>query len=245
MAVVLLRKLAVALLCAASLGAGAAAVQPDLPRVEDLIRDRTNDFRREQGLGAVEVEAKLEAAARYFAEFMARNDRYGHQADGREPADRASRHGYDHCFVAENLSYQYSSADFHTMDLAQRYVEGWKASPGHRRNMLAPHAVDTGVAVARSEKSGRYYAVQIFGRSKARSMEFRITNGARETVTYRVSETGFSLDPGDARIHTLCAPEEVTLVTAREAQPSKVTPKNGERLVAVREPGGLAIRAGR
>jgi uncharacterized protein YkwD len=42
-------------------------------------------------------------------------------------------------------------------------VEGWKRSPGHRRNLLAREATQTGVAVARSDQ-GYYYAVQLFGR---------------------------------------------------------------------------------
>jgi hypothetical protein len=225
---------------AAAFGALAA---PDLPRVEEIVRDRTNDFRREQGLAALATHARLQAAARYFAEYMARTDRYGHEADGKEPSERARRHGYDYCFVAENISYQYSSEDFTTSDLARRYVEGWKGSPGHRRNMLAPIATDTGVAVRRSAKSGRYYAVQMFGRPDSASVEFRVTNAARDTVRYAVGGKAFTLAPGAARIHTQCGPEELVLVSARERERAKVTPRNGDRWVVAREPGGLALRA--
>ena len=245
MAAVLLRKLSGVLLLLAAAGAGAAFGQhPDLARVEAIIVERTNDLRREHGLRPVDADARLEAAARYFAEYMARSDRYGHDADGKAPADRASRHGYDYCLVAENISYQYSSADFGTADLARRYVEGWKESPGHRRNMLAPAATDTAVAVARSAKSGRYYAVQMFGRPKALGVEFRISNAARETVSYRVAEEAFTLGPGATRIHTRCAPDEVSLVAARGTHSRTATPRNGERLTVIREPGGLALRAG-
>ena len=240
MGLVLLRKLAMGMVAFAALGAAAA---PDLARVEAIIVDRTNDFRREMGLGGVDSDAKLEAAARYFAEYLARHDRYGHQADGKEPVDRTVRHGYDHCFVAENISYQYSSADFATTELAQRYVEGWKNSPGHRRNMLAPAATDIAVAVARSQKSGRYYAVQMFGRPRSRSVEFRITNNARQMVSYRLQDEEFSLAPGEGRIHTQCAPAELALAT-RGAKALRVTPRSGEHLRVVREAGGLALRSG-
>ena len=48
---VLLRKLARGVIAAAALAAGGALAQrPDLARVEGLIRDRTNDFRREYRL---------------------------------------------------------------------------------------------------------------------------------------------------------------------------------------------------
>ncbi len=239
----LLRKLSAALGLAALAAASALAQpRPDLALVERIIVERTNDFRREQGLQPVDPDAKLTAAARYFAQYMARTERYGHEADGTEPADRAMRHGYDYCLVAENLSYQYNSADFHTADLAQRYVEGWKNSPGHRKNMVSPHATDTAVAVTRSEKSGRYYAVQMFGRPKSASIEFRIVKSAREPVRYRVAKRGFTLPPGAGMVHQLCAPQEVALEVRRADPHGKVTPRNGERLQVVREPGGLTLR---
>jgi uncharacterized protein YkwD len=109
----------------------------------------------------------LARTVRDFVDFMARTDRYGHEADGKQPADRARGHGYDYCLVSENIAYQYNSAGFRTAALARDFVEGWKHSPQHRKNMLEPAATQTAVAVARSEKSGRYYAVQMFGRPKS------------------------------------------------------------------------------
>ena len=236
---VLLRMIAA---LAVLLPAAATAQRADVARVEKLVLDRTNDFRREQGLAALEPDAKLEAAARYFAEYMARTDRYGHEADGKEPSDRARKHGYDYCLVAENISYQYSSEDFATTDLARRYVEGWKDSPGHRKNMLAPIATDIAVAVRRGAKSGRYYAVQMFGRPKSESIEFRVTNAARDPVRYEVGGEAFKLEPGAGRIHTNCGPEELVLKSARDAGRARLTPGNGDRLVVTKESGGFALR---
>lgn len=119
-----LLKLAAAAIVATALADARAAAGPDLPAVEKLVLERTNDFRREQGLNALAANAPLERAARYFAEYMARTDRYGHHADGAEPADRATRHGYEWCQVSENISYQYTSASFATAELAERYVGG-------------------------------------------------------------------------------------------------------------------------
>lgn len=241
MGAVLLRLLSVAMALGPA-GAGTAFAQrADTARVEALILQRTNDFRRDRGLSALAPDAKLLAAARYFAGYMARTERYGHEADGQEPADRATRHGYDYCLVAENIAYQFSSADFTTEDLASRNVEGWKGSAGHRKNMLSPHAVDTAVAVTRGAKSGRYYAVQMFGRPKSASIEFRITNSARDTVRYESGGKDFTLPPGSTRIHTQCTPHELVLMAGKR---DKVTPRNGERLVVVREAGSLVIRAG-
>lgn len=152
------------LMMAAMLASGAS---PDLDRVERLVIERTNQLRRAEGRTKVEPDAKLHSAAQAFADFMARTDKYGHEADGRKPSGRVAAHGYAYCVVSENISYQYSSDDFATAELAIRYFEGWKKSPGHRANMLERSVTDTAMAVSRSSKTGRYYAVQLFGRPRA------------------------------------------------------------------------------
>lgn len=139
--------------------------QPDLARVERRLIEGTNTFRRDAGLGPVGVDPALERAARGLARHMARTDEFGHEADGRKASERARASGYDYCRLAENIAYQYSSADFSVAELVRRNLEGWKASPGHRRNLLEPQVLDTGVAVERSARTGRYYAVQMFGRT--------------------------------------------------------------------------------
>src|SRR5262245_53356957 len=94
---------------------------PDLGRTEALVRQLTNRFRADEGRAAVKVNAKLDKAARNFAEFMARTGKYGHTADGKEPSERAAEHGYDYCLVSENIAWQFSSGGFATADLARRF----------------------------------------------------------------------------------------------------------------------------
>ena len=219
-----------------------AAAGPDLQAVERLVVEGTNEFRREQGLDALASSAGLQRAARYFADYMARTDRYGHQADGAEPADRATRLGYEWCQVSENISYQYTSATFATAELAARYVEGWKRSPGHRRNMVDRDDVHMAVAVARSRDTGRYYAVQMFARPRSLSIEFHVTNRTRERVDYRVGERAFSLDPRSTRVHQQCASEELTLRANVARARGTAHPKDGDRVEVVREAGGFALR---
>ena len=142
--------------------------RPDLARVEALVIDGTNEFRRQLNLEPVGRNPRLEEAAREFAAFMARTGKFDHDADGRKPAERAAAHGYRYCFIAENISYEYNSNDFHTDDLARRFVQGWKESPGHRKNMLKGEATEIAVAVARGAAKGppRYYAVQLIGQPR-------------------------------------------------------------------------------
>ena len=142
---------------------GREALRPDLPQVERAIVAGTNDFRRENGRGAVAIDARLEAAAHAFAKLMAATGKLSHEADGRNAGERMVAQGYRYCMYAENISYQYSSAGFETGKLASLLLEGWKESRGHRANMLKGDAVHIGVGVARSPANGYFYAVQLFG----------------------------------------------------------------------------------
>lgn len=222
-----MRRLAAILL---ALAAAAAHAAPDLGEAERLIDRSTNDFRAAQELSRLRPNAALARAAQAFADYMARTDRYGHTADGKEPADRARAQGYDYCRVSENIGYQFSAAGFATEELARGYVEGWKESPGHRRNMVDPDAVHMASAVAQSARSGRYYAVQLFGRPRSAAIEFRVANQARAPVRYRVGTEDFTLQAGQQRVHTLCTPRTVTFPQAANAEGRSFRPSGGERL---------------
>jgi uncharacterized protein YkwD len=121
-------------------------------------------------------DPELNKAAEYFAQYMATHDKYGHTADDNRPADRAKKFGYRYCIVLENIAYQFSSIGYTTQELGEKFFAGWKTSPGHRKNMLDPAVAQTGVAVAQSQDSGYYYAVQMFGRPKSKSIEFSLFN---------------------------------------------------------------------
>lgn len=136
----------------------------DVDRAAQRILERTNQLRREQGLAAVTKNEKLQAAAQSFAHFMAKSGQYGHEADGSTAGKRARAAGYAWCEISENIAYQFDSRGFETAALADRVLEGWKKSPGHRANLLDRTVVETAIAVARSEKTGYYYSVQMFGR---------------------------------------------------------------------------------
>lgn len=138
-------------------------VTADTLRVEKLLLEDGNEFRGENRRKALAPDPRLDAAARKFADYMARTGHYGHQADGRTPGERLRAEGYRWCRVAENIAYAFDSHGFHSPDLAYKFIEGWKASPGHRRNLLDPEVTAIGVAVARDRRN-YYYAVQLFAR---------------------------------------------------------------------------------
>src|SRR5262245_52299474 len=221
---------------------------PDLARVTTLIVERTNQFRKSESRPAVAGNDKLTAAAKAFAEYMARTLRYGHTADDSKPADRAAKQGYEYCLIAENIAYAYKSTAFTAEDLAKQFVEGWEKSPGHRKNMLDPDVTEIGVGVARHAESGYFFAVQMFGRPKSLAIEFRITNRSNDSVRYRVDEQTFDLPPRYARTHQTCRPTEVTFLPPEgQAEPAKpgptIRPKNGERYIVEASTGeGVKVR---
>ena len=136
-----------------------------------LIVEAANAFRESEGRAALGVDPALASATREFARTMAKSGQYGHGADGRTPVERASAQGYEHCIVSENIAYAYRSSGYGTDALAQELMEGWKRSPGHRRNLLDREVTQTGVGVARDD-SGRYFGVQMFGRPRSAAMRF-------------------------------------------------------------------------
>lgn len=219
--------------------APASAKRPELERVEELIVARVNEFRGKQGLKKVEPNKSLAAAAKEFAQYMARTGRYGHTADGRQPSERARAHGYQYCIVSENIVYQYQSAGFETSELAEAFVQGWIDSPGHRKNMLDPDVVDSGVGVARGE-SGRYYAVQMFGRPESMQIKFTIANQTNTTVRYTVDGQSFQVPPRVTRTHERCRPPQLKFGAQGD---QTLRPTDGARYVVEFAPdGGVKVQ---
>lgn len=210
-----------------------------MPDAAREIVSRTNALRRQKGLGAVESIPALSATARDFATFMARSDQYGHQADGSRPGDRAKRHGYDFCILSENIAYQTRPGGFTSTLIAQSTVEGWRTSPEHRRNMLDPDVTQTGVAVAQSGRSGRIYAVQIFGRPKSESYRLQVKNDSKVGIEYALGDKRYPLRPGYTQTHRGCRPAPLRLVDPKEGR--TVHPNDGDRFEVVETRGGVRL----
>lgn len=91
--------------------------------------DILNRFRAQNGLPAVRHNPTLERVATAHARDMVRGNFFGHKgSNGGGVAQRAKRHGYNYCRVAENLAKGHTSAE--------AAMKGWISSRGHRRNML-------------------------------------------------------------------------------------------------------------
>jgi len=207
--------------------AWSADASADLPRVEREIVERSNAFRRAQGQAPVAPNAKLGASAKAFAAFMLRTGVYGHEADGHSPAERAQAQGYAYCMVAENLAYSQGTMRFGAEDLAQRFVQGWIDSPGHRHNLLNAEAVDIAVAVAHDPRNSRYYAVQMFGRPASYRTRFEISNRSEVTVRYQLGEQRFTLPPRVTREHEQCTTPALSVELPGKPGAIALQPGNG------------------
>lgn len=201
--------------------------KPDLEAVERAVLAGTNELRHENGLPPLRRNAQLARAAHDLADFMAKRDEYGHDADGRTPTQRARAAGYRDCMVAENIAYQMRSRGFDTPELAERLVKGWAASPGHRRNMLDEEAVEIGIAVAHSEETSRYYGVQLFGRPESMRVTFEMRNESRDTVAYKVGNEAYSLAGRSTRRHHICG--DLPLVITKTNSERRFKPGPGDR----------------
>jgi uncharacterized protein YkwD len=220
-----------------------AQKRANLTRAANLVIAMSSEFRKEQGLEAVQVNSKLIETASYFADYMADTDKYSHTADGKTPSERASEHEYDYCVVSENIAYVYRSAGFSTEELAARMVNVWKESPEHRKNMLDPAITETGVAVTQSHRTGRFYGVQMFGRPKSLSIRFAVENRSAVPIQYSVGERTFELPPHNRHTHEECLAVDVTFQLPGEAKPERtVRPQNGDHFIISGPPEVLMIQ---
>ena len=226
---------------------GAAVRSPDekKPNTDVVIKsivERTNEFRAKQGRSHLSVNAKLAETAREFAAYMASSGRFGHTADGHQPSDRVAKHGYDYCIVLENIAYAVDFKGFTSEELTSNIVEGWKRSPGHHKNMLDPDVTEIGVGVARGEKTGYYFAVQVFGRPKSLALMFQIENRSATQVSYKIGDRDFVLPSGYTRTHEQCRPTNVDFKLSAEGKPHTIDAMNGSRFVVTEDAGVLRIK---
>jgi hypothetical protein len=184
---------------------------PDIPKVEAAIIEMTNRVRVGKSAGPVKPNAGLSAAARAYAAYLANTGKFSHDADGRQAGERITAAGYEWCLVGENLSLAESSAGFKSDVLAEKAVEGWLNSPGHRENLLQPHVTEIGVGVAKAPgKDLRFISVQLFGRPKSMTYEFQVSNATTESVTYSFGGELHEVKPSFAMSMTACLPSAIT-----------------------------------
>ncbi len=104
-----------------------------------------SDYRTARGLPAVTLDPQLTRMAQDQANAMAKADKLSHEVGGRNFITRMKASGYDAKAAVENVG-----AGYHT--LAEAF-SGWRDSPSHNKNMLAPGMTRIGIATAFAPRS--------------------------------------------------------------------------------------------
>jgi len=126
--------------------------ETSLPKVVAL----TNAFRAEMGLATLQTNSALAEAAQNHACYMAATSNFSHTGQGgSEVSDRMETAGYVWSFAAENIAFG--------QPFAEGAFAGWKASTGHRKNMLNENATEIGMGIAASPANGTLYWVMVLG----------------------------------------------------------------------------------
>jgi uncharacterized protein YkwD len=109
-------------------------------------RDIINQYRRDNKLKPLKLNAVLTEAAKAHSRDLSKWDRISHYgSDGSNPWDRVKRSGYKARLAAENVGT--GQIDF------QEVMKGWRASPGHNKNLLLPDASEMGLALVQDPKT--------------------------------------------------------------------------------------------
>ena len=116
--------------------------------LHDRMLARINLHRARNDLPPLAMDARLAGAALAHARDMVQNDFFGHAgSDQADIARRVGRTGYSWHAVGENIAGGLASPE--------DTVDGWMASPGHRRNMLNAVFRDAGIGhVFRADDGG-------------------------------------------------------------------------------------------
>lgn len=117
------------------------------------ILQETNLFRQTKGLPSLRGNDELNKIAQRHSEDMAQGKvSFGHDGFSDRQREAVDKIATLRAF-AENVSFGPATG--------KQVVEGWKNSPGHRRNLLGNYKY-VGIGIA-ADKNGRLYYTQFFG----------------------------------------------------------------------------------
>ncbi len=129
--------------------------------IERRVFELVTQERTSRGLNALEWDQRLAEAARRHARRMAGRGFFSHiDPDRGDLFERLKDAKIPWRKAAENL---FDEKGYE--DPAQRAIQGWMNSPGHRRNVLDKQLIRAGTGAARAP-DGTVYVVQIYIRPK-------------------------------------------------------------------------------
>lgn len=121
---------------------------------------RLNAFRASRGLAKLRVSVALTRASQAHAADMAARGYFSHaSADGTSFAERVKRYYSYNTFVGENIAAGFATGD--------AVFAAWKASPGHRANMLSAKYTAIGIARVADADGVMYWTTDFGGKRDA------------------------------------------------------------------------------
>jgi hypothetical protein len=171
------------------LAAPPAAAAGEHADLEEEIRTRTLAEARRNPADLLRDE-RLQAIAREHSASMYAERTLGHVLeDGVGPGERVAReHRALFALISENVAFQQNWP--RDADLADRLVQSWMDSPGHRRNILAPYEM---VEIGCHGSGSTMFCTQLFARSVARlagEVPFRQAPGGQLPIRLADSAAG-------------------------------------------------------
>ena len=150
-----------AVLIAVSLAGGpgrGATASVQLDPEEQAFVVLINDYREQNGLGALSIDSSIQSAVEWMSTDMGENNYFSHTDSlGGSPWDRMCDFGYCYnTWKGENIAAGYVTAE--------AAFEAWRTSPGHNSNMLSENYLVMGIALVHTPGSTYgYYWTNDFG----------------------------------------------------------------------------------
>ena len=123
---------------------------------EQQILHVTNQHRVKANLKPLTLNPKLCAVAREQCALMAKSDTLSHEVYGKDLVFRVNKAGYSYRVIAENIAMASAGLS------ADKLVNMWMNSKGHRKNILSHKCDEIGIGIKISQTGAVYYT-QVFG----------------------------------------------------------------------------------
>lgn len=138
----------------------------DYPLLDAAIFYLTNEQRAQNSLAPLRYHPRVEIAAFNHSYKMATLDFFSHSnyidSTRQSTSDRGKLAGISNPSFAENIAYNYSSnmGDVSYLSVAEKLIDQWMNSPGHKANILSTTGRQMGCGAYYLE--GRFYGTQCF-----------------------------------------------------------------------------------
>ena len=124
---------------------------PDIPLLDAALFFLTNEKRKARFKKILKYHKACETAAYNHSKQMAEKDFFSHQntkdKKRRSTEQRAKLAGIKNPYIAENIAFNHFIYDNTYLEIAEKLINQWMNSKGHRENILAKDAKSFGCGV--------------------------------------------------------------------------------------------------